>query len=82
MLKGRNKWRTLKKNLVIGQLVLVGDSEDISGRGAYRLGKVHRLYPQIQQGQEVVRRATVAILGKAPGELQYVLRDLAKIAPV
>ena len=49
-LQGRNKWRTLKKNLVIGQLVLVGDSEDISGRGAYRLGRVHRLHPQIQQG--------------------------------
>ena len=72
----------MKKNLVIGQLVLVGDSEDISGRGAYRLGRVHRLHPQIQQGREVVRPATVAALGKAPGELEYVLRDRANIGPV
>ena len=36
-LQGRNKWKTLKQNLVIGQLILVGDSEDIYGRGVYSL---------------------------------------------
>ena len=81
-LQGRSKWKTIQKNLVPGQLVLVGDSEDLTGRGAYRLGRVHRLHPQIQQGREVVRRATVAVLSNASGELEYVLRDLAKIAPV
>ena len=81
-LQGRNKWKTLQKNLVPGQLVLVGDYEDLSGRGAYSLGRVHRLHPQIQQGREVVRRATIAVLGKTSGDLEYILRDLAKIAPV
>ena len=81
-LQGRNKWKTLQKNLVPGQLVLVGDYEDLSRRGAYRLGRIHRLHSQIQQGREVVRRATVVVLGKASGDLEYIFRDLAKIAPV
>ena len=58
------------------------DYEDLSGRGAYRLGRVHRLHPQIQQGREVVKRVTIAVLGKTSGDLEYILRDLAKIAPV
>ena len=53
-LQGRNKWRTLQTNLVPGQLVLLGDAEDISGRGAYRLGRIHCLHPHIRQGKEVV----------------------------
>jgi len=85
-LQGRNKWRELQKNLVPGQLVLVGDSEDISCKGAYRLGRIHCLHPQLRKGKEVVRRATVAVLGResAAGhrEIEYVLRDLSKIAPV
>ena len=80
--QGRNKWKTLQNNLVPGQLVLVGDYEDLFGWGAYRLGRVHLLYPQIQQGHEVVRRATIAVLSKTSGDLEYRLRDLAKIAPV
>ena len=32
-LQGRNKWRTLQTNLVRGQLVLLGDAEDICCRG-------------------------------------------------
>jgi len=61
----------------------VADAEDISGRGAYRLGIIHCLHPQIRQGKEVVRRAIVAVMGKnATGEKEYVLRDLPKIAPV
>ena len=39
-LQGRNKCRTHKENLTLGQLVLVGDAEDLSYRGAYRLGGV------------------------------------------
>ena len=44
-LQGRAKWRTLRNNLTVGQLVLVGDAEDLSKRGAYRLGRVHCLHP-------------------------------------
>jgi len=44
-LQGRIKWQVLRDNLVPGQLVLVGDAEDISERGAYRLGRIHCLHP-------------------------------------
>ena len=64
-LQGRNKWRTLKNNLTIGQLVLVGDEDDLSKRGCYRLGRVHAQHRQIKKGKEVVRRATIAVLAKA-----------------
>ena len=81
-LQGRRKWRTLRNNLVPGQLVLVGGA-DIAGRGSYRLGRIHRLHPQTRKGKEIVRRATIAVMGNnASGEIEYVLRDLAKIAPV
>ena len=82
-LQGRKKWRTLRNNLVPGQLVLVGGADDIAGRGSYRLGRIHRLHPQTRKGKEIVRRATIAVMGNnASGEIEYVLRDLAKIAPV
>ena len=83
-LQGRNKWRVTRENLKPGQLVLVGDAEDLSYRGAYRLGRIERLHPQIRNGKELVRRATVAVLGKGSSEsdVEYVLRDLSKIAPV
>ena len=50
-LQGRNKWRVLQKNLTVGQLVLVGDAEDVTYRGAYRLGRIHSLHPHIRRGQ-------------------------------
>ena len=85
-LQGRSKWRTLRENLSVGQLVLVGDAEDLSKRGAYRLGRVHCVHPQIRKGREIVRRATIAVLSKIPDsektEIKYILRDLSKIAPV
>ena len=82
-LQSRNKWRVLHTNIEPGQLVLVGDSEDLSGRGAYRLGRIHCVHPQIRKGQEVVRRTIVAVLSNSkPGEIELVLRDLSKIAPV
>ena len=69
-----------------GQLVLLGDSEDVFHKGAYLLGRIHRLQPQLRKGREIVRRATVAVLSKknpaGSAELEYVLRDLSKIAPV
>ena len=63
-LQGRNKWRTLKDNLVPGQLVLVGGPEDLTRKGAYRLGRIHSIHPQIRKGKEIVRRATVAVIAK------------------
>ena len=85
-LQGRAKWRTLRNNLTVGQLVLVGDAEDLSKRGAYRLGRVHCLHPQVRKGRDMVRRATVAVLARNPDsgktEIKYILRDLSKIAPV
>ena len=82
-LQGRGKWRVTRENLAPGQLVLVGDASDFSKRGAYRLGRIHAVHPQIRKGKEVVRRATVAVLKHSgPGEVEYILRDLSKIAPV
>ena len=82
-LQGRNKWRKLQPNLVSGQLVLLGDAEDISGREAYRLGRIHCLRPHTRQGKGVVCRATVAVFSNSKsGEIEHVLRDLSKIAPV
>ena len=74
------------ENLYPGQLVLVGDSEDITKRGAYRLGRIHLVHPQIRNGTELVRRATVAVLAKGsvggPDRIEYILRNVSKIAPV
>ena len=33
----------------MGQLVLVGDAEDVTYRGAYRLGRIHSLHPHIRK---------------------------------
>ena len=82
-LQGRAKWRIARQNISPGQLVLVGDANDIAKRGHYRLGRIHEVHPQIRKGREIVRRATVAVLKHSgSGELEYVLRDLSKIAPL
>ena len=82
-LQGRGKWRVTRENLAPGQLVSVGDASDFSKRGAYTLGRIHAVHPQIRKGKEVVRRATVAVLKHSgSGEVEYILRDLSKIAPV
>ena len=86
--QGRNKCSTLKTKLVPGQLVLVGDSdEDLRHKAAYRLGRIHCLHPQVRKGSEIVRRATVAVIGKGTAAadscpIEYILRDISKIAPV
>ena len=85
-LRGRKKWRTCEENLYPGQLILVGESVNIAQRGTYRLGRIHALHPQIRNGKELVRRATVAVLAGAsaggPAKIEYILRDISKIAPV
>ena len=84
-LQGCKKWRTCKENLYPGQLVLVGDSVDFAQRGTYRLRRIHAVHPQILIGKELVRRATVAVLAGAsvggPAKVEYILRDISKIAP-
>ena len=73
-------------NLKWDKLVLVGDAEDLTKRGAYHLGRIHCIHPETRKGREIVRRATVAVLAKNPDtgscEIKYILRDLSKIAPV
>ena len=46
----------------MGQLVLVGDAEDLTKRGADRLERIHCIHPEIRKGREIVGRATVADL--------------------
>ena len=59
---------------------------DIAQRGTYHLGRIHAVHPQIRNGKELVRRATVAVLAGAsaggPAKVEYILRDISKIAPV
>ena len=83
--QGRNKWRVARNNICTGQLVLVGDAEDISRRWADRLGRVFRVHPQWRKGKELIRRATVAVLkdcGDRTNKIEYILRDISKISPV
>ena len=84
-LQGRNKWRVTRNNNSTGQLVLIGDAEDISRRWAYHLGRVHRVHSQWRNGKKLVRRATVAELkdcGDDTNKIEYILLDISKIAPV
>ena len=84
-LQGRNKWRVTRNIICTGQLLLIGDAEDISRRVAYRLGRVHRVHPRWLKGKELVSRATVAELkdcGDLTNKIEYVLRDVSKIDPV
>ena len=82
-LQGRSKWREIRQNLISGLLVLVADAKDICKRGTYRLGRIQSVHPQVRNGKEIVRRATVAVLkNSGSGEVELVLRDVSKLAPV
>ena len=82
-LQGRSNWRVHRDNFEPGQLVLVGDARDLAKRCVYRLGRIHAVHPQIRQGKKIVRLATIAVLkNTGSGEIEYVLRDVAKIAPI
>ena len=82
-LQGRGKWRTVKENIGPGQLVLVEDAPDIGNRDTYRIGRIHKVHPILRNGKEIVRRATVAVIKySGSGEIEYILRDLPKIAPL
>ena len=73
-------------NHEVGQLVLVGDADDLTKRGAYRLGRILCIHPETRKGREIVRRATAAVLAKNPDtgsyEIKYILTELSKITPV
>ena len=46
-LQGKNKWREIARNLQLGELVLVGDAEDVAVRGKYRVGRIAEVFSQI-----------------------------------
>ena len=81
--QGRAKWRIARQNLYPGQLVLVGDANDIAKRGHYRLTKIHQVHPLIRKGREIVRRDIIAVLKHSGSEeLELCSQDLSKIAPL
>ena len=47
-------------------------------------GSISGLHPQLRAGKEIIRWVTVAVLKKnaAAGEIEYILRNISKIAPV
>ena len=63
-LQGRNKWHTVNKNLIPGQLVVLSSPEDIAKRGMYQLGRIPEVIPQMRNGKTLSRRAKVAISKK------------------
>ena len=85
-LQGRNKWRETSKNLQIGDLVLVGDSADISKRGKYRVGRVAEVSPQMHNGNPIVWRAKIAVTeydSKTDSyKVEHIHRDISRIASV
>ena len=85
-LQGRKKWWRVFENLKPGQLVVMGSLEDISRRGRYQLGRIEEVIPQIRNGKPIVRRAKIAVAkvdeNTGDVEVQYVLRDVSRIAPV
>ena len=67
----------------VGRGLVVGDAHDFLKRGAYSLGRIHRIHPQKRKEREIVRRATVAVLkNSSSSEIEYILRDISKFAPL
>ena len=68
------------------ELVLVGDSADIFERGNYRVGRVAEVFPRMHHGTPLVWRAKIAVTeynSKTDSyKLEYVYRDISRIAPV
>ena len=60
-LQERNKWREIARNLQVGELVLVGDAEDVAVRGKYWVGRIAEVFSQMHQGKLLVRRAKIAL---------------------
>ena len=55
------QWREIARNLQVGELVLVGDAEDVAVRGKYRVGRIAEVFSQMHQGKPLVRRAKIAV---------------------
>ena len=85
-LQGKNKKRETSKNLQIGDLVLVGDSVDISERGKYRVGRVAEVFPQMHNGNPIARKAKIDVTehdSKTDSyKVEHIYRDISRIAPV
>ena len=62
-------------NLEVGQLVLVGDAEDLSKRVAYSLGRIHCIDPETRKGREIVKCATVPVLAKNPDTSVKIIKN-------
>ena len=88
MLQGRNKWRETSKNLHIGDLVLVGDSADISetGKVSCRKKSGRSFPPNAYNRNPVVRKAKIAVAeydSKTDSyKVEQIYRDISRIAPV
>ena len=80
ILQGRNEWREAAKNLQVGELVLVGDTENISDRGKYPVGRIAKIFPQMHHGKPFVRRAKVAVtvydLESGTYRVDHIFRDI------
>ena len=85
-LQGRNKWREIARNLQVGELVLVGDAEDVAVRGKYRVGRIPEVFLQMHQGKPLVRKAKIAVTEyDSKNDLYkvgHIYRDISRIAPV
>ena len=85
-LKARNKWREAAKKLQVGELVLVGDAENISDRGKYRVDKTLEIFPQMHRGKPIVRRVKVVVtvynLKSGTYKVDHIFRDISRNAPV
>ena len=85
-LQGRNKWREIARNLHVGELVLVGDAEDVAVRGKYRMGRIAEAFLEIHQGKPLVRRANIAVTEYDSRndiyKVEHIYRSISRIAPV
>ena len=78
--------RDLPKLIQIGDLVLVGDSADISERGKYHVGRVAEVFPQMHNRNPIVRRPKIAVTeydSKTDSyKVEHIYRNISRIAPV
>ena len=62
------------------------DSADIFDRGKYRVGRVAEVFPQMHNGNPIVRRDKIAVTeynSKTDSyKVEHTYRDISRIAPV
>ena len=81
-----NKWPKIAKNLQVGELVLVGDAEDVAVRGKHRVGRIAEVFSQMHHGKPLVRRAKIVVTEYDSKndlyKVEHIYRDISRIAPV